>query len=58
MWQVINAFYPSYGVIIPIYSGFKPNFKKWVTNDSTLYASYLFKKDVPDADISSLLIEW
>jgi hypothetical protein len=42
---------------MPIYSGFRPALKKAVTNISTLVASYLFKNDVPDAEISSLLIE-
>jgi hypothetical protein len=44
--------------MIPIYSGFKPALKNAVTTYSTFCASYLFRKLVPDAEISSLLMEW
>jgi hypothetical protein len=40
---------------MPICSGFNPALKNAVTTASTFYASVLFKNEVPDAEISSLL---
>jgi hypothetical protein len=54
----MNAFYPSYGVIIPIYSGRRPALKNVVTTYSTFWASPLLRKEVPDAEISSTEFEW
>ena len=54
----MKARYPSYGVIIPIWSGLKHALKKAETTYSTFSVSLRFKNEVPDADISSLLTEW
>ena len=50
---MMKALWPSYGVMIPIYSGLNPALKKDDTTDSTFSVSFLFKKEVPEADISS-----
>lgn len=42
---------------MPIYSGLKPALKNAVTSCSTFAASCLLRKLVPEAEISSLLIE-
>lgn len=55
---MMKTFWPSQGVMIPIWSGLKPALKNAVTTYSTLAASILFRKDVPEEEISSLLIEW
>jgi len=43
--------------MIPIYSGFSPALKNAVTSYSTFAASWRLRKLVPEAEISSLLIE-